>query len=100
MSPAGKKAFEQRTENRSGIYSYEQRTAELPDPFATKLKENRPAWEFFEGQPPYYRKTVCWWIVSAKKEETKFKRLEKLIKHSAQRERLPEFLSKPPKGES
>jgi uncharacterized protein YdeI (YjbR/CyaY-like superfamily) len=100
MSLAGKKAFEERTENRSAIYSYEQRSPELPDPFASTLRQNRSAWEFFQSQPPSYRKTVCWWIVSAKKDETKHKRLAKLIKHSAQRERLPEFLSKPPKGKS
>jgi uncharacterized protein YdeI (YjbR/CyaY-like superfamily) len=99
MSPAGKKAFDQRKENRSGIYSYEQRTVELPDPYRTKLKANKAAWEFFEAQPPSYRKVVCWWIVSAKKEETSFRRLDRLIKFSVQRQRLPEASGRSAQGE-
>jgi uncharacterized protein YdeI (YjbR/CyaY-like superfamily) len=55
------------------------------------LKANTAAWRFFEGQPPSYRKVVCWWIVSAKKEETRLKRLEKLMAHSAKGERIPEY---------
>jgi uncharacterized protein YdeI (YjbR/CyaY-like superfamily) len=94
MAPAGKKAFELRVENRSGIYSYEQRSDDLPDPYATKLKSNKTAWDFFQAQPPSYRKTVCWWIMSAKKEETSFRRLDRLIKFSAQGQRLPEASGK------
>lgn len=82
MRPAGLKAFQARKENKSGIYSYEQRTEKLPDPYERLFKKNKAAWAFFQAQPPWYRKTVGWWIVSAKKEETRLKRLAKLIEES------------------
>jgi uncharacterized protein YdeI (YjbR/CyaY-like superfamily) len=88
MWPAGAKAFAARRENKSGIYSYEQRRAELEDPYNSMLKKNKAAWDFFQAQPPSYRKTLGWWIVSAKKEETRLKRLEKLIKESARGRRM------------
>ena len=79
MAPAGRKAFQARQENMSGIYSYEQRGDQLPEPYEKILKKNKKAWEFFQSRPPYARKTIGWWIVSAKKEETRLKRLEQLI---------------------
>src|SRR6266513_4337732 len=82
MEPAGLKAFSARKEYRSGIYSYEQRSPELIEPYLGKLKRNKGAWKFFQAQPPYYRKTMNWWIVSAKQEETRLKRLDKLIEES------------------
>jgi uncharacterized protein YdeI (YjbR/CyaY-like superfamily) len=88
MQPAGIKAFAARKENRSGIYSYEQRSPELVEPYAGKLKRNKAAWKFYQAQPPYYRKTLNWWIVSAKQEETRLKRLAKLIEESAKGKRL------------
>ena len=83
MRPAGLKAFEARRENRSGIYAYEQRTDQLPDPYAERLKKNKAAWDFFQAQRPYYRKLASWWVVSAKREETRLKRLDKLIEDCA-----------------
>ena len=91
MRPAGLKAFEAHRENKSGIYSYEQRSVDLPEPYRGVLKTNTAAWRFIESQPPSYRKVVCWWIISAKKEETRLKRLEKLMAHSAKGERIPEY---------
>ena len=88
MTPAGLKAYEARKEYRSGIYSYEQRPAELVEPYASQFKRNKAAWEFFQALPPYYRKTMTWFIVSAKTEETRMKRLEKLIHASARGQRL------------
>lgn len=87
MSPTGLKAFEARKEYKSGIYSYEQRSAELPPAYERELKKNKAAWEFFHAQPAWYRKQVFWWVVSAKKEETRLKRLEKLIEKLTQRQR-------------
>jgi uncharacterized protein YdeI (YjbR/CyaY-like superfamily) len=95
MKPAGLKAYQARKENKSGIYSYEQRTAKLVPPYDRLLKANKAAWKFFEQQPASYRKAICWWIVCAKKEETRLKRLEKLMMHSARGERLPELQRKP-----
>jgi uncharacterized protein YdeI (YjbR/CyaY-like superfamily) len=88
MKPAGIKAFEARREYRSGIYAYEQRSAELPPPYAKKLKQNKAAWDFFQVQPASYRKQLFWYIVGAKQEETRLKRLEKLIEVSANGRRL------------
>ena len=88
MQPAGLKAFEARKENRSGIYAYEQRSPELVEPYAGIFKRNKAAWKFFQAQPPYYRKTMNWWIVSAKQEGTRSKRLDKLIEESAKGKRL------------
>jgi uncharacterized protein YdeI (YjbR/CyaY-like superfamily) len=88
MQSAGLKAFVARTENRSGIYAYEQRSPELAAKYTRKLKRNSAAWKFFQAQPPSYRKMINWWVTSAKQEETRTKRLDKLIEASAQERRL------------
>jgi uncharacterized protein YdeI (YjbR/CyaY-like superfamily) len=92
MRSAGFQAYQTRKENKSGIYSYEQRSVTLNEPYNRLLKKNQAAWSFFERQPASYRKAVSWWIISAKKEETRLKRLEKLIAYSVQGERLPESM--------
>jgi uncharacterized protein YdeI (YjbR/CyaY-like superfamily) len=88
MEPAGMAAFNARKENKSGIYSYEQRSANLDAPYEKRLRQNKAAWDFFYAQPPSYRKAIGWWIVSAKQEVTRLKRLEKLISESERGERL------------
>jgi uncharacterized protein YdeI (YjbR/CyaY-like superfamily) len=88
MRPGGFNAFASRIENKSGIYSYEQRSTELTEPYAQLLKKNKTASNFFEKQPPSYRKMISWWIVSAKKEATRMARLAKLIGESAKGKRL------------
>jgi uncharacterized protein YdeI (YjbR/CyaY-like superfamily) len=88
MQPAGLKAFAARKEYRSGIYSYEQRSPELVEPYLGKLQRNQAAWKFFQAQPAGYRKQMNWFVVCAKKEETRLKRLYKLIEASAKGQRL------------
>lgn len=88
MTPAGLRAYESRKEYRSGIYSYEQRPAELVEPYASQFRRNQAAWKFFQAQPPYYRRTMTWFIVSAKTEDTRIKRLKKLIEASANGRRM------------
>jgi uncharacterized protein YdeI (YjbR/CyaY-like superfamily) len=88
MKPAGMTAFNARRENRSGVYSYEQRSANLDEPYKKMLRQNKAAWDFFYAQPPSYRKAVGWWVVSAKQEGTRLKRLQKLIEESPNGERL------------
>ena len=88
MLPAGLQAFAARRENRSGIYSYEQRSAGLEEPCAEALRASPEAWRFFEAQPPSYRKQVGWWVASARREATRRRRLEKLIAASAAGRRL------------
>src|SRR4030088_1244141 len=76
MRPAGLKAFERRTDDRSAIYSYEQRKAARLAPAAErKFRANTKAWTFFQTQPPGYQRTAIWWVVSAKRDETRQKRL-------------------------
>lgn len=88
MQPAGLEAYEARKDYRSGIYAYEQRSPELVEPYLGKLKRNKAAWKFFQAQPPGYRKVMNWWIVSAKQEATRLKRLDKLIEESSQGKRI------------
>jgi uncharacterized protein YdeI (YjbR/CyaY-like superfamily) len=91
MKPAGFKAFEARKENRFGIYSYEQRGVELEGPYGSMLKKNADAWSFFQAQPSSYRKAAGWWVVSARKEETRRGRLRRLMEHSKRGIRIPQF---------
>ena len=83
MAPAGRAAFERRTEARTGVYSAEQSSVELGPEFERRLRANRGAWRFFEAQSKTYRKAAKWWVVSAKREETRRRRLETLIEYSA-----------------
>jgi uncharacterized protein YdeI (YjbR/CyaY-like superfamily) len=88
MKPAGIAAFEARLEKKTGIYAYENRPVELEAAYAAVLRRNEKAWTFFEAQPPWYRRRMNWWVTSAKKEETREKRLAKLIAYSAAGKRL------------
>jgi uncharacterized protein YdeI (YjbR/CyaY-like superfamily) len=98
MQPAGLAAYEARRENRVGVHSYEQRRPRLEEPYQEMLRQDGAAWAFFDAQPPSYRKAMSWWIVSAKREATRLRRLEKLREFSARGLRVPEFtLEKPPR---
>jgi uncharacterized protein YdeI (YjbR/CyaY-like superfamily) len=94
MMPAGLRAFERRRENRIGRYSYEQRSDRLEEAYEAKVKLHPKAWQFWSAQPPSYRKASAWWVVSAKKEETRLRRLEQLIELSAREQRIPQFTRK------
>jgi uncharacterized protein YdeI (YjbR/CyaY-like superfamily) len=83
MQSAGLAAFEKRKADRSAIYAYEQRkAAKLPAEYEKKFRDCEKAWKFFQSQPPWYRRTCTYWVISAKKEETKLKRLNTLIRDS------------------
>jgi uncharacterized protein YdeI (YjbR/CyaY-like superfamily) len=89
MRPAGLRAFAARAEELSGIYSYEQRNAaELGDAYERQFRANHAAWDFFQAQAPSYRKAAIWWVVSAKREETRQRRLSVLIDDSAAGRRI------------
>jgi uncharacterized protein YdeI (YjbR/CyaY-like superfamily) len=60
----------------------------LPEPYAGLLRKNKKAWDFFQAQSPSYRKTIGWWVLSAKQEKTRRKRLDQLIAQSARGTRL------------
>jgi uncharacterized protein YdeI (YjbR/CyaY-like superfamily) len=93
MAPAGLAAFERRDPKRTGVYSFERDAAAFDQAAEKTFRRNRKAWRFWEAQPPGYRKTATWWVVSAKREETRARRLETLIGHSAKGERLPALVS-------
>lgn len=85
MRPAGLRAFEQRLRERSGVYSHEQEQGiELDAAHARRFQARKKAWAFFQDQAPSYRKAAIWWVISAKKEETKERRLARLIDDSEQ----------------
>jgi uncharacterized protein YdeI (YjbR/CyaY-like superfamily) len=90
MRPAGLRAYEERREAKTGIYSYEQReAAELPAEYEERLRANAAAWEFWSGRRPSYRKAAVWWVVSAKREETRERRLARLIEDSQNGRTVP-----------
>lgn len=93
MQPAGLKAFEKREGERSGIYAFEQPedAAKLSEAENALFRANEAAWAFFEGQAPHYQRLAQWWVVSAKKAETRQKRMAKLIEDSANGQQLAQF---------
>ncbi|HEY2981342.1 MAG TPA: YdeI/OmpD-associated family protein [Anaerolineales bacterium] len=90
MRPAGRRAMEARADERSALYSYEQRhAADLGPAFEKIFRANKSAWTFFQAQPPSYRKAAIWWVISAKKTETQNSRLAALIEDSRYARRIP-----------
>ena len=86
MTPAGLAAFEARSGDRSGVYSYEQRrAAALDDEQERRLRAVPAAWEWFQSRPPSYRRAAIHWVTSAKRPETRERRLSALIEDSAAR---------------
>jgi uncharacterized protein YdeI (YjbR/CyaY-like superfamily) len=83
MTPAGETAFAARAEHRTGVYSFEQRPQELSPAFQQRFKANQPAWDYYRSQAPYYRRTTAFWVMSAKQEETRLKRLAELMADSS-----------------
>jgi uncharacterized protein YdeI (YjbR/CyaY-like superfamily) len=89
MTPAGEAAFAARREDVGG-YSYERRyEASFDDEQEAALRANASAWEWFSAQSPSYRATATWWVVSAKRPETRARRLATLIERSAAGRRVP-----------
>ncbi len=80
MTKEGLHLFENRDMKKSSLYSFEQRkNPKLPAAFMKKFKSNKKAWTFFSSQAPWYQRTATWWIISAKREETRLKRLGRLM---------------------
>ena len=90
MTQAGLAAFARREEARSGVYSYENRHLARLDPEReARFRADTKAWEFFTSQPPSYRQTAIYWVMNAKRGETRSRRLAQLIEVSTARLRLP-----------
>ena len=84
LRPAGRAAFERRSEERSGVYSFERgEEAKLDRDQEKRFRANGAAWQWFGEQAPWYRRAAIHWVVSAKREETRERRLATLIEDSA-----------------
>jgi uncharacterized protein YdeI (YjbR/CyaY-like superfamily) len=88
MTPAGLAAFEKRDEKRAKRYSYDRENVAFDDPSEQRFRANVKAWAFFRAQPPGYQRLHTRWVVSAKREETRDKRLAVLIDASAEGRRV------------
>jgi uncharacterized protein YdeI (YjbR/CyaY-like superfamily) len=89
VTAAGEAAWEARDAKRTGVYSFEQKKEVVLDPaLQRRFQANTTAWGFFSDQAPWYRRTSVFWVMSAKKAETREKRLSTLIADSAARKRI------------
>ena len=95
MRDPGRAAFARRDDERSRIYSYERADAHLDKAMERRFREVPEAWTFWSEQPPGYRRTLSWWVISAQRPETRTKRLEELIDASAAGRRVGQF-ERPP----
>jgi uncharacterized protein YdeI (YjbR/CyaY-like superfamily) len=98
MQPAGLQAFERRRDEKSSIYPYENASPMLDPADEKKFSARKKAWEYFNNQAPSYRRVAIYWVMSAKKAETRARRLATLIDDSAHGRRLDAYTLKPKKG--
>ncbi len=97
MRPPGLAAFEGRDPKRANLYSYENKPREFGAPYAKVFRANQRAWTFFRSQPPGYQRTATWWVMSAKQDAARTRRLEKLIAASSDEVRI-DNLAPTPRG--
>lgn len=88
MQPAGLEIFNSRKVDKTKLYSYENKPQKLTADLEKKFKANKTAWQFFSHQSPSYKKTIYYWILSAKQEKTILSRLEKLITESEKQKKV------------
>jgi uncharacterized protein YdeI (YjbR/CyaY-like superfamily) len=99
MRPAGLAAFERRRDDRSGVYSFERDgEAQLEPEQEARFRANEKAWEFFQAQAPWYKRTAIHLVVSAKRPETRERRLAQLIEDSAAGRRIKQLERPKPKS--
>jgi uncharacterized protein YdeI (YjbR/CyaY-like superfamily) len=91
IAPAGLKVYEARDKARTSLYSFEREASTLTPGEEKRLRKNAKAWNFFASQVPSYKKPAIWWVVSAKQEATREKRLTTLIDCSAKRLKIPQL---------
>jgi uncharacterized protein YdeI (YjbR/CyaY-like superfamily) len=94
MLPAGLAAWARRDPAKTGVYAFERlEAASFDEAAVTRFRRDRAAWRYFQAQPPGYRRLATHWVVSAKRSDTRERRLAALIDHSARGERLPRTLN-------
>lgn len=89
MEAPGLEAFEKRDGKKSSQASYEQKSVELKKEYKEQLKKNKKAWTFFRELAPGYTRTSVHWVMSAKREETRQRRLKILIESCENEEKIP-----------
>lgn len=82
MKPAGEKAFAARIAAKTGVYSFENKPRALSPALQQEFASEKSAWAFFQQQPPGYRRVAAFWVMSAKQEATRLRRLARLIADS------------------
>ena len=90
IKPAGKAAFARKKEEKSGVYSFEQHPGSLtlPPAYEALFKKEKKAWTCFQQLPPSVKKPTIWWVISAKQESTRMRRLQELIRCSAEGKKI------------
>lgn len=89
MKKPGLKAYEKRDEKNSKQASYERKKVQLKKEYENQIRENKKAWKFFEELAPGYTKTSIHWVMSAKREDTRQRRLKILIESCEKEEKIP-----------
>jgi uncharacterized protein YdeI (YjbR/CyaY-like superfamily) len=89
MHSAGHAAFKERDKSAKARYSFENRPQSLDAALEKQFRANTTAWAYWESCPPYYKRVVSFYVMGAKRDETRQRRLANVIRHSAKRERLP-----------
>jgi uncharacterized protein YdeI (YjbR/CyaY-like superfamily) len=97
VQPSGMAAFQERNEKRAGIYSFEQDAHELATAYEKKFRTNKKAWSYFTSCAPWYQRTSIHWVMSAKQEATRLKRLQTLINDSENERTIAPLTRNPPK---
>ena len=101
MTDAGRRAFALRDEAKSRVYSYEREAAKLDDEAEATFRANATAWAWFERAAPSYRKLATHWVMSAKRPETRARRLANVIAHAEVGGKVPPLApSSPPQATS
>ncbi len=94
MTQPGLDAWAARSRQRSVRYAYEQGNVQLDPAYEKKLRANAKAWAYFESLAPSYRKPSVWWVMSAKQEKTRLRRLDILIDCSSKGTKIPSLVRK------
>lgn len=89
VAEAGLAAYRGRNAANQQKASYEQGAVTLPAEYERRIRDEPQAWRWLQAAPPSYRKQVAWWVVSAKREETRLRRLNTLIRSCAKGEVVP-----------
>ena len=99
MQPAGLAAFAARSPERTAVYSFDrQHPPQFDAEMEARFRKNRKAWAFWESQPPGYRKTATHWVTSARRAETRERRLATLVEDCSAGRRIALLTAAAPRG--